>query len=164
MVSGGVKENVVPQEARGSVNFRILPCESTDDVLAHVRTTIDDPEIEIESGSWNEAARPGRVVANRPVPKRMTTQPPSPQQQREVERKVMRLAMRTQPDLPRSQLEQHDSGDEPAKTETPPDKAPKGPKMPDQKEASPRKRVTMRDLQLSDKELRALTDYMLSLK
>ncbi len=46
LVSAGVKENVVPQEARASVNFRILPCETPDDVLEHVRRTIDDPDIE----------------------------------------------------------------------------------------------------------------------
>jgi TonB family protein len=112
-----------------------------------------DSKVKRETKGRPVPFRPGRVVANRPVPKQMTAKPPSPQQQREVERKVMRLAMRTQPDLPKSQLEQHDSGDEPVKTETPPDKAPKGPKMPDQKEAGPRKRITMRDLQLSDKEL-----------
>ncbi|MCP5055688.1 MAG: M20/M25/M40 family metallo-hydrolase [bacterium] len=63
MVSGGVKENVVPKRATATVNFRILPGETPDDVLAHVRATIDDPEIEIESDTWSQAPRPGRVDA-----------------------------------------------------------------------------------------------------
>lgn len=61
MVSAGVKENVVPQEASATVNFRILPCETTDDVLDHVRSTIADDDILVEADGWSEAARPGRL-------------------------------------------------------------------------------------------------------
>ncbi|MBW2242407.1 MAG: M20/M25/M40 family metallo-hydrolase [Deltaproteobacteria bacterium] len=63
MISGGVKENVVPKRATATVNFRILPGETPDDVLAHVRAVIDNPEIEIESDTWSQAPRPGRVDA-----------------------------------------------------------------------------------------------------
>ncbi len=61
MISGGVKENVVPKRATAAVNFRILPGETPDDVLARVRDVIDDPEIEIHSDAWSEAPRPGSV-------------------------------------------------------------------------------------------------------
>ncbi|MCP3986341.1 MAG: M20/M25/M40 family metallo-hydrolase [bacterium] len=63
MISGGVKENVVPKRATATVNFRILPDETPEDVLAHVRDVIDDPEIEITSDTWSQAPRPGRVDA-----------------------------------------------------------------------------------------------------
>ncbi len=62
MVEGGVKENVVPKHASATVNFRILPGETPDDVLDHVRRTIADPEIEISHTEWSAAPRPGRVT------------------------------------------------------------------------------------------------------
>jgi carboxypeptidase PM20D1 len=37
---GGVKENVLPHEARAVVNFRILPGDTIQDVLRHVRDTV----------------------------------------------------------------------------------------------------------------------------
>lgn len=61
MISGGVKENVVPKRASATVNFRVLPDESPDDVLARVREIIDDPEIEIRTDPWSAAPAPGRV-------------------------------------------------------------------------------------------------------
>jgi carboxypeptidase PM20D1 len=45
---GGVKENVLPQEAVATVNFRLLPGDSTEAVLDHIERTIDDPEITVE--------------------------------------------------------------------------------------------------------------------
>lgn len=63
IIRGGVKENVVPKRATATVNFRILPGETPDDVLAHVRNVIDDPEIQISSDAWSTAPRPGRVDA-----------------------------------------------------------------------------------------------------
>jgi len=47
MLEGSVKENVLPQVARARVNFRILPGDTIDSVVAHVRETIDDDEIEV---------------------------------------------------------------------------------------------------------------------
>ncbi len=48
IVDGGVKENVLPCKAMGIVNFRILPGDSTDKVIEHVRNTINDPDITIQ--------------------------------------------------------------------------------------------------------------------
>jgi carboxypeptidase PM20D1 len=44
----GVKDNVIPRTAEATVNFRILPGDTTDSVIAHVRDTIDDARIKIE--------------------------------------------------------------------------------------------------------------------
>ncbi|MGB1274426.1 MAG: M20 family peptidase, partial [Nannocystaceae bacterium] len=44
---GGVKANVLPRDARALLNFRILPGESVADVVSHVETVIDDPDVAI---------------------------------------------------------------------------------------------------------------------
>lgn len=41
----GIKENIVPTTARAVVNFRIIPGETQEDVIAYVRNTIDDERI-----------------------------------------------------------------------------------------------------------------------
>lgn len=47
ILDGGIKENVVPRQARGVVNFRIRPGDKSGDIVDHVRRVINDPEIEI---------------------------------------------------------------------------------------------------------------------
>ncbi len=52
---GGVKANVLPRRAEALVNFRILPGDTVQGVLAHVRRTVDDERIEITtSGNVRE--------------------------------------------------------------------------------------------------------------
>ncbi|MDZ7718099.1 MAG: M20 family peptidase [Balneolaceae bacterium] len=48
MVRAGVKENVLPNEARAIVNFRILPGDTFETVTSHVRNVIDDERISIQ--------------------------------------------------------------------------------------------------------------------
>jgi acetylornithine deacetylase/succinyl-diaminopimelate desuccinylase-like protein len=45
IIQAGVKDNVLPPEARAVVNFRILPGDSIDAVEAHVRRTIADRRV-----------------------------------------------------------------------------------------------------------------------
>ena len=47
MIEGGVKENVLPPTATATVNFRVIPGDTPESVTAHVRSVLDDPEIEI---------------------------------------------------------------------------------------------------------------------
>jgi len=47
MLQAGVKDNVLPSSARGVVNFRILPGDTPELVLAHVRATIRDPRVDV---------------------------------------------------------------------------------------------------------------------
>lgn len=61
MIDGGVKQNVIPARARGVVNFRILPGDTTASVVEHVRRVVDDPRVRIE------IVRPGSVVEPSPV-------------------------------------------------------------------------------------------------
>jgi len=55
MVSGSPKENVLPIIARGLVNFRILPGNTPEMVLDHVRRTVDDTSVHVE-GRGREAS------------------------------------------------------------------------------------------------------------
>ena len=47
MFQAGVKENQLPTSARAVVNFRILPGDTVESVVAHVRDTIADPQIKV---------------------------------------------------------------------------------------------------------------------
>ena len=47
MLSGSSKENVLATQATATVNFRIHPRDSVDDIIAHVKATIADDDIEI---------------------------------------------------------------------------------------------------------------------
>ena len=61
----GVKDNVVPAVATATVNFRILPGDTTDDVLAHVKRVTDDDRITFapQASSRTEPSRVSRVDA-----------------------------------------------------------------------------------------------------
>jgi len=58
LIEGGVKENVIPELAKATINVRILPGDTPKDVLEHLSEVIDDPEIEIVGDNWGEAAPP----------------------------------------------------------------------------------------------------------
>jgi carboxypeptidase PM20D1 len=51
MFHAGVKDNVLSSKAEAIVNFRIRPGQTVQDVLDHIRDSIDDDEIEIECTS-----------------------------------------------------------------------------------------------------------------
>lgn len=47
MVEGSPKDNILPQQARAVVNLRLLPGDSTEDVLRHIRDVIADSRVEV---------------------------------------------------------------------------------------------------------------------
>ena len=54
----GVKENVMPSTATATINFRILPGETFDDIITHIEKTVKDSRIKIKRiGHGNEAAK-----------------------------------------------------------------------------------------------------------
>ena len=59
----GVKDNVVPATATATVNFRVLPGDTTADVLKHVARVIDDARITAapQAGSRTEPSRVSQV-------------------------------------------------------------------------------------------------------
>jgi carboxypeptidase PM20D1 len=48
MVSGGIKDNVLPSQANATVNFRLMPGDTIAGVCEHVRKSIANPEITFE--------------------------------------------------------------------------------------------------------------------
>jgi len=48
MIEGSPKDNVLPSRAQAVVNFRILPGDTSQDVLEHVRAVIRDPRVTTE--------------------------------------------------------------------------------------------------------------------
>jgi len=54
----GIKENVVPYEARAVVNFRLLPGDHSHDVLDKVKAIINDERVEITTISHMNEASP----------------------------------------------------------------------------------------------------------
>jgi carboxypeptidase PM20D1 len=57
IVSGGVEDNTIPAEAKGTVNFRLLPGDSIADVLWHAKKVIKDERVKFKpvEGKFNEA-------------------------------------------------------------------------------------------------------------
>jgi len=53
MFNAGVKENVVPQRAEAKVNFRLLPGDTPEDIIARIEEIIDDPEVAVIPNEWN---------------------------------------------------------------------------------------------------------------
>ena len=47
MLQAGIKENVLPHNASATINFRILPGESSDDIMNRVKKVVDDERITI---------------------------------------------------------------------------------------------------------------------
>ena len=48
MIDAGSAENVLPEVARATVNFRIHPRDTVAEVVDHARAVIDDPRVEVE--------------------------------------------------------------------------------------------------------------------
>ena len=53
-LNAGVKDNVIPSTATATINYRILPSQSVDAVLAHVRSNVADLPVTIETGQTSE--------------------------------------------------------------------------------------------------------------
>ena len=48
IIEAGIKENVIPTSARAVINFRIIPGEVREDVIAHVNKVINDDRVIVE--------------------------------------------------------------------------------------------------------------------
>jgi len=60
MVDGGLKPNILPQKARAIANFRIMPGDTPENVLAHVRSVVG-PEVSSAPLASTFAAAPSLV-------------------------------------------------------------------------------------------------------
>jgi carboxypeptidase PM20D1 len=55
LISGGVKDNVLPSRAGAAVNFRLMPGDRIADVVQHVRKVVGDEAVQIhipENAAW----------------------------------------------------------------------------------------------------------------
>ncbi|MFP4597146.1 MAG: M20 family peptidase [Persicimonas sp.] len=59
--NGGVQDNILPKTARASVNFRIAPGQTVEDVKRHVETVIDDDRVEIATPEASFTSDPSPV-------------------------------------------------------------------------------------------------------
>ena len=50
--NSGVKDNVIPQSAKATINFRILPGSSIEEIVNHVKNAINDERIHIVLGEF----------------------------------------------------------------------------------------------------------------
>ena len=74
VIRGGNKQNVLPGEAEALVNFRLLPGDTVDAVVAHVRAVVRDEALRVEVLGQATAASPvasrasaGYAIINRTV-------------------------------------------------------------------------------------------------
>ncbi|MFO8098602.1 MAG: M20 family peptidase [Salinibacter sp.] len=49
-LDAGVKDNVIPTDARATMNYRILPSHSIDQVRQHIESTLGDLPVQVEAG------------------------------------------------------------------------------------------------------------------
>jgi carboxypeptidase PM20D1 len=56
VVRGGQAHNVLPSTAEATITFRLLPGDSVDDVMRHVRQTVQDDDVAIEVMPWTQPA------------------------------------------------------------------------------------------------------------
>lgn len=58
MINGGTKENALPKFVTANLNIRLLPGDTIEDVLLHLRKTINDERVKIEiKGTPSEASQ-----------------------------------------------------------------------------------------------------------
>ncbi len=55
---GGFRENVVPSEAKATLNIRLLPGDMIDPLVAKLKTLVDDPQIQFEVETSARGAAP----------------------------------------------------------------------------------------------------------
>jgi carboxypeptidase PM20D1 len=59
--NAGVQDNILPKTARASVNFRIAPGQTIEDVERHVKTAIDDARVEVQTPEASFTSNPSPV-------------------------------------------------------------------------------------------------------
>ena len=52
IIQGGIRNNVIPSEARATLDVRMMPDENPDRFLAQVKKVVNDPAIEVVFNGW----------------------------------------------------------------------------------------------------------------
>ncbi|MBV1914756.1 MAG: M20 family peptidase [Pseudomonadales bacterium] len=63
MIEGGFKENAIPSQASATVNFRILPGESSAEIKKHVERVIANPAISVDFITNSTPTEPSKISA-----------------------------------------------------------------------------------------------------
>lgn len=58
VMQAGNKDNVIPGVAEGTVNFRLLPGDTRESVLQHIKSKINDPSVEVSALNFSSEAAP----------------------------------------------------------------------------------------------------------
>jgi acetylornithine deacetylase/succinyl-diaminopimelate desuccinylase-like protein len=64
MLQAGIRQNVVPSEARGVLNIRLLPGNSLDGLLAKLQKLVNDPQIRFETEPGGGEAAPSSSLTS----------------------------------------------------------------------------------------------------
>jgi acetylornithine deacetylase/succinyl-diaminopimelate desuccinylase-like protein len=62
MLQAGIRVNVIPAEARGAMNIRLLPGNQIEPLLGKLRTLVNDPQIRLEVQQSDEETAPSSAV------------------------------------------------------------------------------------------------------
>jgi acetylornithine deacetylase/succinyl-diaminopimelate desuccinylase-like protein len=52
IIQGGYRNNVIPSEAKATLDVRMMPDENPDAFLAQIRKVVDDPAVEVVFNGW----------------------------------------------------------------------------------------------------------------
>ena len=61
IISGGIKDNVIPAQARAMINFRIIPGDTPEGIVKMVKDIIDDPRVEVKHPEGQFGREPAPV-------------------------------------------------------------------------------------------------------
>ena len=64
MLQAGIRQNVVPSEARGVLNIRLLPSNSLDALLAKLQQLVNDPQVRFETEIGGGEAAPSSSLTS----------------------------------------------------------------------------------------------------
>ncbi|HFC00876.1 MAG TPA: M20/M25/M40 family metallo-hydrolase, partial [Phaeodactylibacter sp.] len=64
IIHGGVKDNVLPSAASATINFRILPGETSETVIAYLNKTINDKRVKISRNNPKFSSEPSNVSSS----------------------------------------------------------------------------------------------------
>jgi acetylornithine deacetylase/succinyl-diaminopimelate desuccinylase-like protein len=64
LLQAGFRANVIPGSAEATINFRVLPGTTPEDLIAEIRKVIADPNVDVTVAPPN----PGRALAAHPLP------------------------------------------------------------------------------------------------
>src|SRR5208283_3700913 len=62
MLQAGIRANVIPSEARATLNIRLLPGDSSEELLSNLRKLVNDPAVKIELQPDSGLAAPNSSI------------------------------------------------------------------------------------------------------